>query len=73
MQRNSKKLEEKLKKHNQKPKMSKKQERKVKRKVRAFRKLQRAHHEATMQPMLNSIEEELERERIIREVEAGET
>ena len=71
MRINDKKLQEKLKNYRQKPQMSKKQERRVKRKVRKFRKLQREHTDAVMQPYYDAMEEELERQRIIREVEEG--
>jgi acetylglutamate kinase len=62
-------LEKKLTEYNKKPKMSKKTERKVKRQVRRLRKAVRAQHIMEMQPQFDLLDEELERQRIIREVE----
>jgi len=55
------------------PSLSKKDERKLKRLGQKLRRLQRQQREETRAMLNQQMDEELERQRIIREVEAGET
>jgi len=71
MRLNKKNLAKKLKKYHQKPVVSKKDERKIRKGVKQFRKLQKEHHDNTMNPIMLALENELEQQRIIREVEKG--